>query len=59
MSDSLRSQDVILVLPRLMQQYGKPVFIRSDNWVEFTAVRVMRWLRDASVGPAFITPGSP
>ncbi|KEZ07311.1 integrase [Burkholderia sp. MSh2] len=56
---SLRSQDVILVLSRLMRLYGKPAFIRSDNGAEFTAARVMRWLRDASVGPAFITPGSP
>ncbi|KEZ00749.1 integrase [Burkholderia sp. MSh2] len=56
---SLRSQDVILVLSRLMRLYGKPAFIRSDNGAEFTAARVMRWLRDASVGPAFITPGNP
>lgn len=56
---SLRSQDVILVLSRLMRLYGKPAFIRLDNGAEFTAARVMRWLRDASMGPAFITPGSP
>jgi putative transposase len=58
-SGSLRSQDVILVLSRLMRLYGKPVFIRSDSGAEFTAARVMRWLRDASIGPAFITPRSP
>lgn len=28
---SLRSQDVILALSRLMRIYGKPAFIRSDN----------------------------
>lgn len=56
---SLRSQDVILVLSRLMRLYGKPAFIRSDNGAEFTAAKVMRWLRDASIGPAFIAPGSP
>lgn len=56
---SLRSQDVILVLSRLMRLYGKPALIRSDNGAEFTAARAMRWLRDASIGPAFITPGSP
>lgn len=56
---SLRSQDVILVLSRLMWQYGKLAFIRSDNGAEFTAVRVMRWLQDASIGPAFISPGNP
>ena len=56
---SLRSQDVILVLSRLMRLYGKPAYIRSDNGAEFTAAKVMRWLRDQAIGPAFITPGSP
>ncbi|WP_155632651.1 IS3 family transposase [Burkholderia cepacia] len=52
-------QDVILTLSRLMRLYGKPAFVRSDNGAEFTAARVMRWLRDAAIGPAFIAPGSP
>ncbi|WDD90348.1 IS3 family transposase (plasmid) [Burkholderia sp. FERM BP-3421] len=56
---SLRSQDVILTLSRLMRLYGKPAFVRSDNGAEFTAAKVMRWLRDAAIGPAFIAPGSP
>ena len=56
---SLRSQDVILTLSRLMRLYGKPAFVRSDNGAEFTAARVMRWLRDAAIGPAFIALGSP
>lgn len=56
---SLRSQDVILTLSRLMRLYGKPAYIRSDNGAEFTAAKVMRWLRDANIGPAFIAPGSP
>ena len=56
---SLRSQDVILTLSRLMRIYGKPAFIRSDNGGEFTATAVMTWLRDQNVGPAYIKPGSP
>jgi transposase InsO family protein len=56
---SLRSQDVILALSRLMRIYGKPAFIRSDNGAEFTATAVMKWLRDQNVGPAYIKPGSP
>jgi len=56
---SLRSQDVILTLSRLMRLYGKPAYVRSDNGAEFTAARVMRWLRDNAIGPPFITPGSP
>lgn len=56
---SPRSQDVILTLSRLMRLYGKPAFVRSDNGAEYTAAKVMRWLRDAAIGPAFIAPGSP
>jgi len=56
---SIRSQDVIVTLSRLMRLYGKPAFIRSDNGAEFTAIRVMKWLRDQQVGPAYIRPGSP
>jgi putative transposase len=56
---SIRSQDVILTLSRLMRLYGKPAYIRSDNGAEFTATIVMRWLRDQNVGPSFIKPGSP
>lgn len=56
---SLRSNDVILTLSRLMRVYGKPAFIRSDNGAEFTATAVMKWLRDQNVGPAYIKPGSP
>jgi putative transposase len=55
----IRAQDVILTLSRLMKLYGKPQYIRSDNGAEFTATAVMRWLRDQSIGPAFIAPGSP
>lgn len=56
---SARSQDVILALSRLTRLYGKPTFIRSDNVAEFTAAKVMRWLRDAAIGPSFIAPSSP
>jgi hypothetical protein len=55
---SLRNQDVILTLLRLIHIYGKPAFIRSDNGGEFTATAVMKWLRDQNVGPAYITLGS-
>lgn len=56
---SITSQDVILVLSRLMRLHGKPTFIRSDQGTEFTAGTVMRWLRDQRIGPAFIPPGRP
>lgn len=56
---SIRSQDVMLTLSRLMHLHGKPQFIRSDNGPEFTAAAVMKWLRDNDIGPAYIKPGSP
>jgi transposase InsO family protein len=56
---SLTSRDVILTLSRLMRLYGKPRFVRSDQGAEFTASRVMCWLRDQQIGPVFIEPGCP
>lgn len=55
-ASSLTSSDVILTLMRL---HGKPEHIRSDQGAEFTATRVMKWLRDRNVGPNFIPPGKP
>ncbi len=40
--ESLRNQDVILTLSRLMRLYGKPSFIQSDNGAEFSATAVMK-----------------
>ena len=58
-ANSIRSPDVIRMLQRLMQYYGKPAYLRSDNGPEFTAQAVMRWLKDHLVGPVYIKPGSP
>lgn len=58
-SKSLRGQDVILTLPRLMRIYGKPAFIGSDNGAEFTAKAVMKWLRDQNIEPAYVKVGDP
>lgn len=56
---SITSQDVILVLSRLMRLYGKPAFIHSDQGTEFTAGAIMGWLRNQWIGLAFIPPGRP
>ena len=56
---SLRPQDVILTLSRLMRLYGKPAYVRSDYGAEFTAAKVMRWLRGQAIGPAFICTRQP
>lgn len=58
-ASSLTSSDVILTLTRLIRLHGKPEHIRSDQGAEFTATRVMKWLRDRNVGPSFIPPGKP
>jgi len=58
-ASSIISRDVILTLTRLMRLYAKPQFIRSDQGAEFTATRVMQWLRDINVGPSVIPTGKP
>lgn len=58
-ANSITSSDVILTLTRLMRLHGKPEHIRSDQGGEFTATRVMKWLRDRNIGPTFIPPGKP
>ncbi|GIX38539.1 MAG: hypothetical protein KatS3mg128_1001 [Silanimonas sp.] len=35
----------------------KSAYVRSDTGAEFSAAKVMRWLRDAAIDPAFIAPG--
>lgn len=56
---SIKSQDVILVLSRLMRLYGKPPLIRSYQQTEFTAGAVMHCMHDRRVGLAFIPSGRP
>ncbi len=56
---SLTSTDVIQVLTQLVERYGPPGCIRSDNGPEFVSASVKRWLEARSVGTHFIEPGSP
>jgi transposase InsO family protein len=56
---SIRARDVIAVLAYLFTVRGSPVFIRSDNGTEFIADAIRGWLKDRSVGPLYIEPGSP
>ena len=39
---SLRAQDVVLTLSRLMRLYGKPAFVRSDNVLTLESSRMWR-----------------
>ena len=56
---SIRAKDVIAVLEHLFMVRGAPGFIRSDNGPEFIADAIRQWLKDRSVGPLYIEPGSP
>jgi transposase InsO family protein len=56
---SIRAKDVIAVLEYLFTVRGAPGYIRSDNGPEFIADVIRQWLKDRSVGPLSIEPGSP
>ena len=51
--------DVMNVLSDLFIMKGTPAYIRSDNGSEFTANKLLEWLKSLVVGTAFIEPGSP
>jgi transposase InsO family protein len=55
----LTSVDVIRVLEQLVEIYGVPEAVKSDNGPEFVANKVQRWLKDRKIGAVFIKPGSP
>jgi putative transposase len=56
---SIRAVDVIAVVQRAMDHYGKPSHIRSDNGPEFIAYAIGDWLKSEEVGTIYIAPGSP
>lgn len=56
---SITSGSVIEILETLIQIYGKPEFIRSDNGPEFVAKAVQKWLKQNNIKTHYIKPGSP
>ena len=56
---SLKSQDVRETLEVLFKDYGKPLYLRSDNGSEFIARCLQTWLEVQGTKPLFIEPGSP
>lgn len=56
---SITSRTVIEALEKLIEQYGSPRYLRSDNGSEFTAKAVMIWLQRFHIQTAFIEPGKP
>jgi transposase InsO family protein len=55
----MTGRDVLETLDELMQEYGKPEFIRTDNGSEFISKELRKWLYDNGVQPVYIDPGSP
>jgi putative transposase len=55
----MTGRDVLETLDELMQEYGKPKYIRSDNGSEFIAKELRERLKYRGVEPAYIEPGKP
>jgi putative transposase len=56
---SLKAEDVRQTLEVLFKDYGKPLYLRSDNGSEFVARCLQGWLAEHGTKPLLIEPGSP
>ena len=56
---SIPSQQVLDMLEDLIEVWGAPAFIRSDNGSEFIARRIQDWCATAGIQTLYIQPGSP
>ena len=56
---SIRAADAIRVLDRVIEGYGQPEQIRSDNGPEFIAQAVRQWMSTSQIKTFYIQPGSP
>ncbi len=56
---TLPSMRLIRVLNRLIEQYGKPNQIRSDNGPEFISKATQDWAKENQIEWQFIKPGKP
>ncbi len=56
---SLKAADVQTTLETLFKDYGKPLYLRSDNESEFIEKSLQKWLKEKGTLPLFIDPGSP
>ncbi|MEM9292942.1 MAG: DDE-type integrase/transposase/recombinase, partial [Acidobacteriota bacterium] len=54
-----RSHDVCSTLESLIEIYGRPDQIRSDNGPELVADSVRNWLGSRQIGTLYIAPGAP
>ena len=55
----LNSHAVIRVLEELVESWGAPAILKSDNGPELVAQRVQDWLSDRGIATRYIDPGSP
>lgn len=58
-ASSIRSQQVIDVLARLMSIHSVPSCLRSDNGPEFVSTALLQWVNDESLRLRLIEPGKP
>ncbi len=56
---SLSSHRAVDLLERLVEKYGKPGMIRTDNGSEFTSKRFQLWLHQNNIGWNPIEKGKP
>jgi putative transposase len=56
---SLSSERVVRCLAELVEHYGAPTYLRTDNGTEFVARRTQQWLRMHGIELARIEPGKP
>jgi len=55
----MKACDVQRVMSELVEQYGAPGYIRSDNGSEFIEKHLRAWLASAQVKTIYIEPGCP
>ena len=55
----ISSMRVIEVLDRLIEKYGKPICIKTDNGPEFISHILMDWCHKRRIQHQFIQPGKP
>ena len=55
----INAEKVQQVMARLIEEYGAPAFIRSDNGSEFIEKNLREWLERKHIKTLYIEPGSP
>jgi putative transposase len=56
---SMPSQRVTRILDELIDTYGKPIHIRTDNGPEFTSHHYVDWCKEKGIVASYIQPGKP